>query len=64
VGRRLSALEHAAGVRVAYVTRLGEGIVPGPDTVYQEGDLVHLVIREDASVDAAATLGAAPVVTP
>jgi trk system potassium uptake protein TrkA len=21
--------------------------VPGPDTVYQEGDLVHLILRED-----------------
>ena len=64
VGRRMAALEAASGARVAFLTRLGEGLVPGPDTVYQEGDLVHLVIREDASVDAAATLGAAPVETP
>jgi len=64
VGHRLASLETATGGRVAYLTRLGEGIVPGPHTVYQEGDLVHLVIREDASVDAAATLGAAPVETP
>ena len=44
VGRRLTHLEAQTGTRVAYVTRLGEGIIPGPDTVYQDGDLLHLVI--------------------
>ena len=47
VGLPLSRLEAAAHVRVAYVTRLGEGIVPGPSTAYQDGDLVHLVIATD-----------------
>src|SRR3954447_25445326 len=42
VGRRMSAIEAAAKCRVAYITRLGEGVVPGPNTVYQEGDLVHV----------------------
>src|SRR5881227_3701466 len=46
VGRRISGMEEATSGRVAYLTRLGEGIVPGPDTVYQEGDLVHIVVRE------------------
>jgi trk system potassium uptake protein TrkA len=46
VGRRLEALETASGGRVAYLTRFGDGIVPGPDTVYQEGDLVHMMVRE------------------
>ncbi len=30
-------------MRIAFVTRLGEGMVPGADTVYQDGDLVHVV---------------------
>ena len=47
VGLPLSRLEAAAQVRVAYVTRLGEGIVPGPSTAYQDGDLVHLVVATD-----------------
>src|SRR3954464_4730258 len=46
VGRRMATLEAAVGGRVAFLTRLGEGLVPGPDTVYQEGDLVHLVVPE------------------
>jgi trk system potassium uptake protein TrkA len=60
VGRRMSALEAAGGGRVAYLTRLGEGLVPGPDTVYQEGDLVHMVLREDRAPMAESALAAPP----
>jgi trk system potassium uptake protein TrkA len=48
------------GGRVAFLTRLGEGLVPGPDTVYQEGDLVHLVLRETELENAQKQLAAAP----
>jgi trk system potassium uptake protein TrkA len=61
VGRRMSTLEGASGGRVAFLTRLGAGLVPGPDTVYQEGDLVHLVAREDELEAVEAVLGVAPV---
>jgi trk system potassium uptake protein TrkA len=61
VGRRMAALEAAAEGRVAYLTRLGEGLVPGPDTVYQEGDLVHMVLRESQAPIAESVLAAAPV---
>jgi trk system potassium uptake protein len=47
VGSRMTTLEAASGARVAFLTRLGEGIVPSADTVYQEGDLVHVVMRHD-----------------
>jgi trk/ktr system potassium uptake protein len=60
VGRRMSALEESSRGRVAYLTRLGEGLVPGSDTVYQEGDLVHLVVREDGLEDAQRVLTSAP----
>jgi trk system potassium uptake protein TrkA len=60
VGRRLVALERVSHGRVAYLTRLGEGLVPGPDTVYQEGDLVHMVLREADAPVAEAALAAAP----
>lgn len=62
VGRRMATLEDAARGRVAYLTRLGEGIVPGPDTVYQEGDLVHLMVRETDLPHAESVLGAPPAV--
>ncbi|MEW1911814.1 TrkA family potassium uptake protein [Kitasatospora sp. NPDC085895] len=45
VGHKVSALEEAAGVRVAFVTRLGEGVLPTPAMVVQEGDLMHVTLR-------------------
>ncbi|MFP5335985.1 MAG: potassium channel family protein [Actinomycetes bacterium] len=45
VGRPLTDLEHASGGRVAFLTRLGDGLVPTPGTVFQEGDLVHVVMQ-------------------
>ena len=47
IGSRMATLEAAAKARVAYLTRLGEGIIPTAESVYQEGDLVHLSMRHD-----------------
>jgi trk system potassium uptake protein TrkA len=45
IGHRLSKLEQAAAVRVAFVSRLGVGTLPTADMVLQEGDLVHMMMR-------------------
>jgi trk system potassium uptake protein TrkA len=45
IGHRVSKLEQEAEVRVAFVTRLGQGILPTSDMVLQEGDLVHVMLR-------------------
>ncbi|MET8543201.1 TrkA family potassium uptake protein [Kitasatospora sp. NPDC004799] len=45
IGHRISLLEEASGARVAFVTRLGEGVLPSPQMVVQEGDLVHVMLR-------------------
>jgi trk system potassium uptake protein TrkA len=45
IGRRLTRIEQAAPARIAFVTRYGEGVIPGPDTVLQEGDLLHVIMR-------------------
>jgi trk system potassium uptake protein TrkA len=50
IGERVSAIEAAAGARVAFVTRFGEGLLPKSDTVLQDGDIVHVVMR-DADAD-------------
>ena len=47
VGKRYGALEHATGARVACVTRLGVGQLPGRDTVVQEGDIVHFALAKE-----------------
>ncbi|MGN6333687.1 MAG: potassium channel family protein [Motilibacteraceae bacterium] len=46
VGHRIRRLEEESGARVAFLTRFGEGILPDEQTVLQDGDLVHMVLRE------------------
>ena len=62
VGHPLRHLEEASGVRVAFLTRLGEGLVPSHDTVLQEGDLVHVVMRVDRAPIVERILSSAPEV--
>jgi trk system potassium uptake protein len=47
IGERISAIEEAAGARIAFLTRFGEGLLPSEDTVLQDGDIVHAVMRDD-----------------
>ncbi|WP_205647211.1 MULTISPECIES: TrkA family potassium uptake protein [unclassified Actinobaculum] len=43
-GRNVSQIELATGARVAYITRLGRGLVPQHDLVIQDGDMLHLAV--------------------
>ncbi|UNX56393.1 TrkA family potassium uptake protein [Georgenia sp. TF02-10] len=47
VGQDLARIEDVTQARVAYLTRLGQGLVPTPGTVVQEHDLVHLMVATD-----------------
>ena len=60
LGHSARSLEEAARVRVAFLTRLGEGVLPDAETVLQEGDLVHVVVRDDHLADAEAVFAAGP----
>lgn len=51
VAHPVSAVEEHSGARVAYITRLGEGIEVGPDTLIQDGDLIHIMCRATALDD-------------
>jgi trk system potassium uptake protein len=62
IGHRISELESTSGARVAYLTRLGEGMLPGAETVYQDGDLVHIVATADALSNVERTLDQNPPV--
>jgi trk system potassium uptake protein TrkA len=62
VGHPVAALEAASGARVAFLSRFGEGVVPNGDTVIQEGDLVHVIMRIDQTARIAETFQAAPEV--
>lgn len=62
VGRPLRALEEATGARVAYVTRYGDGVLPTADTVLQENDTVHVLMRVSETDQVERTLTRAPKV--
>ncbi len=47
IGHKVSKLQEETGVRVAFLTRLGEAMLPTSATVLQEGDLVHVMMRTD-----------------
>jgi trk system potassium uptake protein TrkA len=47
VGTKVTAFEEAVRTRVAFLSRMGEAIVPDPDTVIQDGDVVHVMARSD-----------------
>jgi len=43
-GRKVAELDEAGTARVAALTRLGDGRVVAPDTVLQEGDVLHVMV--------------------
>jgi len=45
-GRPASLVEQLTPARLAFITRLGEGLIPDENTVLQEGDLVHVMVTE------------------
>ncbi len=45
IGRRITDLQEVTGARVAFLTRFGAGVLPTRETVLQEGDLVHVLLR-------------------
>ena len=59
-GHPVLELEGAAEVRIAFLTRLGEGLLPDSKTVLQEGDLVHVVHRDEQAEKVAQIFAAGP----
>ena len=46
-GHRLAGMEDAAEVRVAYLTRFGEGMLPTPRPALQDGDILHAMVKPE-----------------
>ena len=49
IGQRTVALQEQSGARIAWIDRLGEGMIPTRESVLQENDVLHLVMREQAA---------------
>ena len=46
LGEKVKLLEQATGARIAFISRLGQAMMPEPGTVLQEGDLLHVIAEE------------------
>lgn len=60
IGRHVLDVEKAAGARVAYLTRFGEGMLPSGDTSYQQGDTVHVMLPVAKSSEISRILASTP----
>ena len=47
IGVRTIVFQKQSRSRIAWIDRLGEGILPHRESVIQEGDVLHLVMREE-----------------
>jgi trk system potassium uptake protein TrkA len=47
-GKKVGDLDMRGHARIAVITRLGTGTVAGPDTVLQDGDLLHIAVAGDS----------------
>ena len=60
VGQRTIALQAQTHARIAWIDRLGEGMIPTRETVIQVGDMLHLVMREETAAHAYSVLDRGP----
>lgn len=59
-GEPAKLIEDRTGARVAFITRIGEGLIPTEHTVIQEGDLVHVMVAEKDRAHTDAILAKSP----
>src|SRR3954447_9381721 len=60
IGERVLSMEGAAPCRIALVTRMGSGMLPDPEMLFQEGDLVHVLVRDEDLTSVEQILGRPP----
>ena len=60
IGHRVTDLESATGVRVAFLIRFGTGILPEPKTVIQASDQVYIIAVSGTAAEAMAIAALPP----
>ena len=46
-GRQILLIDELTPARVAFITRLGVGLIPDEHTVLQQGDLIHVMVGDE-----------------
>lgn len=59
-GQSIASIQETTSARVAFITRLGEGIVPLDRTILQEGDVIHIFVADKEISTVASTLARSP----
>lgn len=59
-GRKLTELEEPGAFRLVALTRGGQARLGGPELVGQEGDILHVMVRNDAQTELEARMSAGP----
>jgi trk system potassium uptake protein TrkA len=59
-GRKLSELEESGAFRLVALSRGGQARLAGPELVGQEGDILHVIVRNDAQAELEARMSAGP----
>jgi trk system potassium uptake protein TrkA len=59
-GKPASMIDETTPARVAFITRIGEGLIPTAHTVIQEGDFIHVMVAEKDRAKTDAILAQSP----
>jgi trk system potassium uptake protein TrkA len=59
-GRQILLIDELTKARVAFITRLGFGMIPDHHTVLQQGDLVHVMVADEDLSGVESILNASP----
>lgn len=59
-GRKLTELDEPGAFRLVALTRGGQARLGGPELVGQEGDILHVMVRNDAQPELEARMSAGP----
>lgn len=59
-GVAISKIDQYTCARVAFLTRLGQGLIPDEHTVLQEGDLIHLMVKNSEVLNTQELLAQSP----
>jgi len=60
IGQKTYDFQVQSNSRIAWIDRLGEGMLPTRESVIQEGDLLHLVMREEHAAEVFAVITKGP----
>jgi trk system potassium uptake protein TrkA len=61
IGHPVTSLD-GVGARVAFLSRLGDGMLPTPQIAIQDGDVLHVVVNHDDREEVEAAIAAGPEV--